>query len=92
MSIISLFEHKTSTEIGELLKSDFNDFIKIKIKESLDELLEGEIEVLFNEAFKAQNQDFRNGYYYRHLKTHYGLIEVKIWISNNRLNHLLLDI
>ncbi len=84
MSIISLFEHKTSTEIGELLKSDFNDFIKIKIKESLDELLEGEIEALFNEAFRAQNQDFRNGYYYRHLKTHYGLIEVRV--PRDRLN------
>lgn len=84
MSIISLFEHKTPLEIGELLKNDFNDFIKTKIKESLDELLEGEIETLFNEAFKAQNNDFRNGYYYRHLKTHYGLIEVKVprdWLN-----------
>jgi len=33
MSIISLFEHKTPTEIGELLSYDFNDFVKRKIKE-----------------------------------------------------------
>ena len=32
-AIISLFEHKTSIENGELLKSDFNIFIEIKIKE-----------------------------------------------------------
>lgn len=81
---LSLFEHKTPTEIGELLSSDFNNFIKSKIKESIDELLEGEIEAMFNEAFRAQNQDFRNEYYYRHLKTHYGLIEVKV--PRDRLN------
>jgi len=84
MSIISLFEHKTPTEIGELLSYDFNDFVKRKIKETIDELLEGEIEALFNEAFRAANGDFRNGYYYRHLKTHYGLIEVKV--PRDRLN------
>ena len=84
MSIIQLFEHKTPIEIGELLSTDFNEFVKQKLIESINELLEGEIEALFNDAFKAQNQDFRNGYYYRHLKTHYGLIEVKV--PRDRLN------
>lgn len=84
MSILSLFENKQPQDIGELLLNDFNDFVKLKIKESLDSLLEGEIEAMFNEAFKAKNGDFRNGYYYRHLKTNYGMIEVKI--PRDRLN------
>ena len=33
---------------------------------------------MFNEAFKATNADFRNGFYYRHLKTKYGIVEVKV--------------
>lgn len=79
-----LYRYLNTKHLLKLENCYLNDFVKSKIKESIDELLEGEIEAMFNEAFRAQNQDFRNGYYYRHLKTHHGLIEVKV--PRDRLN------
>lgn len=78
MSILSLLEGKGPKEVGELMLSDVPEFVRLKVKGALDSLLEGEIEAMFTEAFLAKNKDFRNGYYYRHLKTSEGVIEVRV--------------
>lgn len=78
MSILAFLEGKTPQEIGGLLQADLNDFVRSKITEAVNSLLEGEIEAMLSEAFRASNADFRNGYYHRHLKTRYGVIEVRV--------------
>lgn len=46
--------------------------------------MEGEIETLLDEAFRAKNNDFKNGCYYPHLRSKFGMIEVKV--PRDRLN------
>lgn len=84
MSILTLIEGKSSEELGDFFKKSIDDFVKEKIAETLNQLLQGEIEDFFTEALRDQTLDIRNGYYKRHLKTKYGSIEVSV--PRDRLN------
>ncbi len=84
MSILTLIDGKSPQELGEFFKTSINEFVKEKITETLNQLLQGEIEDFLTEAIRNQTLDIRNGYYKRHLKTKYGSIEVSV--PRDRLN------
>lgn len=73
MSILILIDGKSSEELGEFFKSSINEFVKEKLQETINQLMQGETEALRNETL-----DIRNGYYEMHLKTRYGSIEVSV--------------
>ena len=78
MSILALIEGKNPEELGTLVKSSLDDFVREKIEETVNTLLLGEIEDFLTDALREQTFDIRNGYYKRHLKTKYGSISVNV--------------
>ncbi len=84
MSILTLIDGKTSEELGDFFKSSIDEFVKEKLQETINQLMQGEIEDFLTEALRNQTFDIRNGYYKRHLKTRYGSIEVTV--PRDRLN------
>ena len=84
MSILALIDGKNPEELGTLVKSSLDDFVREKIEETVNTLLLGEIEDFLTDALREQTFDIRNGYYKRHLKTKYGSISVNV--PRDRLN------
>lgn len=85
MSILSLIKEKRPEDLGNILISTLDDFVKEKIEEAINGLMDGEIENFLTDALRDETLDVRNGYYKRHLKTKFGSIEVKV--PRDRLNY-----
>ena len=71
--------------MGNMLISTSGGFVKEKIEEAINDLMDGEIEDFLTDALRDETLDVRNGYYKRHLKTKFGSIEVKV--PRDRLNY-----
>ena len=84
MSILALIKEKNPTEIGTMFLSTLDEFVKEKIQETINELLQGEIQDFLTDALRESTFDIKNGYYKRHLKTKFGSIEVNV--PRGRLN------
>ncbi len=52
MSILTLIEGKSSEELGNFFKKSIDDFVKEKIIETINQLLQGEIEDFLTDALR----------------------------------------
>lgn len=78
MSILSLVDNLSAEELGKLILGERDIFIRDKAQRLLDELLDSEISEFFASAVNDIEGNFRNGYYYRTIKSPYGELTLRM--------------
>lgn len=78
MNILSFLDGMSEVELGKLLLGAEQDYVLEKAQALLNDIMENELVTFLEDAAKAPDGDFRNGYYSRGIATRIGQLTLRI--------------